>query len=480
MSRFNQPSIGQKTVNLAGGEAYAQSPELELVSILLTSFAKDEYYKSGSDTFAKLRTLIEKCDKKFVAQAAVYARTEFGMRSITHVVASDLAKHISGADWAKNFYSAIVYRPDDMMEILSYHTKNNGKVPNSMKKGFAQAFDKFDRYALAKYRGEGKGFKLIDVVNLVHPTPIEKNKEAIEALVSGNLKSFDTWESELSKAGNSDDVDAAKKEVWVKLINERKIGYFALLRNLRNILEQAPETIDRACDLLCDESLIRKSLVLPFRYVTALEQFSNNPDARKIVVALNKAVDIACANVPKFDGNSLVVCDYSGSMGEGYQSNKFKGSLFAAVFAKANNSDFMIFGDYAEYVGYNPMDSVLTITQAFTRNNAYSGGINVGHGTNFSAVFERAKKKYDRVIIFSDMQGWVGYYTPAKAFSAYKKATGASPHVYSFDLAGNGTMQFPEQNVYCLAGFSEKVFDIMKLMEQDKKALTSKIKEISL
>jgi 60 kDa SS-A/Ro ribonucleoprotein len=62
-----------------------------------------------------------------------------------------------------------------------------------------------------------------------------------------------------------------KTEAWEKLIKTRKIGYFALLRNLRNILKLAPELADDAVGMLIDEQLIRKSLVLPFRFVTALD-----------------------------------------------------------------------------------------------------------------------------------------------------------------------------------------------------------------
>ena len=39
---------------------------------------------------------------------------------------------------------------------------------------------------------------------------------------------------------------------------------------------------------------------------------------------------------------------------------------------------------------------------------------------------------------------------------------------YSFDLAGYGTLQIPQKDVYCLAGFSDKIFDIMKYYESDK------------
>lgn len=474
MSRFNVKTEGTKTTNLAGGQAYTQSPELELVSILLTSFANDQFYKSANDTFQTLKNLIAKCDKEFVAKAAIYARTVFGMRSVTHVVASELAKHISGQSWARNFYANIIYRPDDMMEILSYHMATNGKVPNSMKKGFAKAFDKFDKYKLAKYRGENKGFKLIDVVNLVHPIPVESNAEAIRALTKGELKSFDTWETELTKAGqtatNEDEKADFKKEVWMTLIRDKKIGYFALLRNLRNIIEQAPEVITEALATLENEAMIKKSLVLPFRFTTAYEEIQKLTDGkivRQVLMSLNKAVDISVSNVPKFDGETLVVLDESGSMaGRPAQI----GALFAAVLVKSNNADLMTFSDMARYQNVNPMDSTITIAGSIK----FASG-----GTNFHSIFQTANKKYDRVIILSDMQGWMGYNTPHAEVSAYKKSTGANPFIYSFDLAGHGSMQFPEQNVFCLAGFSEKIFSIMSLMEQDKKALISEIKKIT-
>lgn len=474
MSRFNTAS-NTKTVNLAGGEAYSQSAELELVSILLTSFANDQFYRSANDTFERLKQLIAQCDKKFVGQAAIYARTKFGMRSISHVVASELAKHITGEPWAKDFYDKIVYRPDDMMEILAYHTEKNGKVPNSIKKGFALAFNRFTKYDLAKYRAAGKSFKLVDVVNLVHPVPVEKNADAINALIKGELRSFDTWESELTQAGqaaaNEDEKAEFKKDVWVRLVTEKKIGYFALLRNLRNIIEQAPEVIEQAIETLTTEAVIKKSLVLPFRFTTAyeeIEKLTKGKIVRDVLVALNKAVDISVSNVPKFDGDTLVALDVSGSM-SGKPSQI--GSLFAAVLVKSNNADFILFDDDARYGNINPTDSTITLAKQMRFN---------GGGTNFHSIFIRAGRKYDRIVILSDMQGWVGHDTPAKEFNEYKQRTGSDPFVYSFDLNSYGSLQFPEKNVFAIAGFSEKIFDVMKLMETDKNALINTIKQVPL
>lgn len=474
MSRFNAQSPQGKTENLAGGKAYSQTPQLELISILLTSFANDTFYRDADGTFERLKELVKKCDKLFVAKACIYARTQFGMRSITHVMASELAKYIGGEVWARNFYNSIVYRVDDITEIIAYHFGKNGKLSNAMKYGLAKAFAKFNRYQLAKYKSENKSVKLIDAVNLLRPKEVEKNEGAISDLVNGKLKSFDTWENELSLAGQKGETkeqkDELKKEVWVKLIREKKIGYFALLRNLRNILEQSPDMISEVCELLVDEKQIKNSLVLPFRFMTAFGELKqiHSKECRAVITALTKAVDISLSNVPVFDGETCVVLDDSGSMA-GRPAEI--GSLFSAVLVKSNNADFATFANDCKYQFLNTNDSIVSISNSIR----FSMG-----GTNFHSIFSTLNKKYDRIIILSDMQGWIGYDTPANSFNEYKKKFNCNPLVYSFDLNSYGTMQFPQQNIFAIAGFSEKIFDVMKLMESDKNALIKEIEKIEL
>ena len=92
MSKFNTTVTKSKTLteNLAGGQAYAQSDELAFVSMLLTSFVNDQFYKGSNDTLKDLKSLSERIkDKEFLAKAAIYARDKFGMRSITHALAGE-------------------------------------------------------------------------------------------------------------------------------------------------------------------------------------------------------------------------------------------------------------------------------------------------------------------------------------------------------------------------------------------------------
>lgn len=481
MSRFNIKTKQTKTVNLAGGKAYKESTKLELASLLLTSFVTDKFYSTADEQMERVRTLVAGLkDKTFAAKAAIYARTKFHMRSISHVVAGELFRKgmgLSGQPWAKNFINKVVVRPDDATEILSYFEDKvmETSVPAQLKKGLGLSLGKFDKYNLSKYRGENKDISLVDLVNYVHPVPTKKNSAALTELVADTLRATKTWETKMTQAGqtaeNETDKATKKAKVWNDMLAEGELPYFALLRNLRNILEQGGD-VAAACEQLTNPKAIAASKILPFRYLTALDEIQKlptNTKQRQILMALNDAVDIACSNAPAFKGETLVAVDISGSMSGPVSAIA---ALFAAILFKANNADVMRFDSDAHYMNnLNPRDSVLTIA----RQISASGG-----STNFHAIFNTANKKYDRIIILSDMQGWVGYDAPTQTLAQYRSRHDAHPMVYSFDLAGYGTLQFPEESVMAIAGFSDKVFNVMEKLEGDKDALIHEIEAIEL
>ena len=295
-----------------------------------------------------------------------------------------------------------------------------------------------------------------------------------------------------------------------------------LVRNLRNILEDAPQVVSDAADMLVQQELVRRSRLLPFRFVTSRDELLKWREDRRVarkagnsfwsrlvraykgipepvapepepvdllLEALDRAADLALANVPKLEGRTLVVVDGSGSMTWNGGPMKIA-SLFAAVILRTNpEADLMMFDTDARYLSINPEDSVLAV-QRQIEDRAKGGG------TNFNAVFDRATKVYDRVVILSDMQGWMagGYNRGAHGgFRGLPEAHRRRPEgillrparlrnvdVFSFDLQGYGTLMFPERNVYALAGFSEKVFDVMALLERDREALVHEIEAVTL
>jgi len=488
MTRFNTASVGKThTTNLAGGPAYTQTPKIELASLVLTSFVADQFYREADDSLARVGELVAKVDDpKFVAQLAIFARQKYNMRSISHVLAGHVARSrhstIHGMLWKPKFFEALVVRPDDITETMAFMAKTWGRPfwTKAMKKGFGAKLSQFSEYQLAKYKMSGKDITLVDAVNLLHPKPTV----ALENLMTGKLKPADTWETKLTAAGQKaetkEEKEALKTEAWKELVTSGKIGYFALLRNLRNIHETGDESLlEKALELLGDRVRILKSRVLPFRFAVAMDQIQKLPGAQSIILALSFAMDISLENVPSFEGKTCVVLDDSGSMGQGFDSPAGKGALFSAALIKRNYADFIHFSTDAEYMNLNPEDSIMSLV-AIIHAKRYA------QGTDFIKPFTVMNAKYDRIIIISDMQGWqandgwarrgdVG--TGLRGYMA--RMGGQNPFVYSLDLTGYGTVQLPESRVFCLTGFSEKIFDVMKMLETDRNALVHEIEAVT-
>lgn len=478
-----------KIINLAGGIAYTQSPELELLSLLLTSFVEDQYYSKASDQLERLKQLIyDNKDIEFIAKAIIYARREFGLRSITHAAIVELLPYLRETPKAYNIVKNVIHRPDDILEIVAYYLKDKilpkvkRGLPNALRKGINLAIAEFDEYKLAKYRGEKSTVKMVDIFNLTHPKPKDaKQSELFKKLMTGQLKSTQTWESKLTKAGQvgetEDEVKELKGQAWKELLINNKLGYFALLRNLRNIIEQSPDCVDLACEQLTSEKEIKRSLVFPFRFTTAYEALNSTDKShivniQKVKLAIDKAADIALNNVPKFDGWNAIAIDVSGSMG----GKPIEiASLFAAALLKVNpTSHLLLFSDNCQYALFDPRMPLIAFADAI-KHKAIMGG------TNFHSIFTTLTMAYDRIIVLSDMQPWIyGHETAQTSLNTYKQRFNCNPFVYSFDLQGYGSMQFKDAKTLCIAGFSDKIFNVIKLLEQDRNALLNTIRNYEI
>ena len=159
------------------------APKEEFISSIMTTFlSKDgSYYESSDEEVNRILSLLEKIDRLFACKAAIYARENGNMRSISHLLGAALAKYISGQEYAKRFYNKLIVRPDDMSEIVSAYANLNGmslndvkKIPNSMKKGFKEALEGLDAYRIDKYKMKTRSFSLVDLVRLFHPKAKKK------------------------------------------------------------------------------------------------------------------------------------------------------------------------------------------------------------------------------------------------------------------------------------------------------------------
>jgi hypothetical protein len=514
MARYNTSSktVTPTVKNFEGGDSYKLNPKHELISLMVSGF-DNTFYEKLSDREVRFSNLIKdlaKTDPEFVAKALVYTRSVVGQRSVTHFGSTILAPFLSGTDLGKRFYSkrdrkgakgGIVHRLDDMLEIVScYMVLNPNKpLPNSMKKGFKSALESADTYELAKYQAKGKSISMVDIVNLVHPKPSDKMVETFKKLMNGELKQVDTVEDKNTESGivisqrlKSGEITKDEAKVQLKeakesnykdLILNRKIGYMALIMNLRNILKNSSdvELVNGAVSLLTDIKLIKQSLVFPHQIDLALEvildEFSSSDSSvRKIITALNTAYELSIPNLTELftHGRTAVVFDTSASMTNkvalaggrknGSDSRLGKAALVAATLAKGIGADVFHFASYCESVKFNPLDSVNTIKNNFVKLEG-----RVGHGTEFNSVFNTLKGQYDRVFVISDMQG----------ASYIKPSTYTNMHIYSIDMAGYGTTMFkPSSKMYSIYGYGADIYELVKKVEVDPNAIISEIEKI--
>ena len=555
-----------RTVNRAGGEAWSQAAELELASLVLTSFVQDQFYRSAEQTVVRLRALVRAVDPAFAARLALLARRQFQLRSISHVLAAEIAEVVKGEPWTRPFYRELVVRADDITAILARRQAAYGlrPLPNSLKRGLADALRMQSEYALAKYASGTDRVHMVDAVNLCRPV----ETPAVRALVTGTLGAPDTWEVALTRAGRAADSAAEARAVkaaeWERLVSEDRLGYMALLRNLRNIAEHcSAETVALAAARVADPDRVRASRQLPFRFASALTALREKDPALAegpLGRAVAAALEIAVSNVPELPGKTLVAVDTSGSMLGGWWFDEWDrrapietATVFAAALAKRSDADVLLFDDKVRWFAVERSQSVAAIGAAIRE-------LVTGGGTDFHLIFENARERYDRIVILSDMQTWVPRIVPVWAeapmgdswdvlkaeatgeaaggslsvdalygrydgyvarheteppatwletasegvvlhqpssrravvrlmgttmgveasYRAYRRRTGADPAVFCFDLQGYGTTQFSEGRVMQLAGFSEKVFDLMPLFERGEDALVEAVWAVEL
>jgi len=509
------------TTNLQGFEAYSIDNWLRLISLLNTSKLESQYYRSEGETMKELKSLVDVCGKEdpyFVAQCIVYSRCKGeGMRSINHLAATYLSNHISGKDWAKRFFSewnkkeqkgGVIFRADDMSEIVACFTAlNDKKITNAMKKGFKKALESMDSYTLLKYKSS-----ILDVINLVHPDPnkskafvdyMDKKVSAFEAIIKGYQVSADTWEVAQSDAGQivaqavrdgklSEDeakvvLKEQKAENWKSLLDDNKLGVLAAIRNIRNILINDPDqvTIEKLAELVKNPDLIRQSKIMPYQldmaHEVVISEF-NDKNSRTLSNALLEGYQLALPNLAEIlKGNNLVIVDMSGSMSytiadsnrkSRYRSSCMdKSSLIGMTIAKTTNSDVIRFGTKAEYVNYNPNSDVFTLAKSIQTDMG---------STNLASAWELASKsgrKYDRVFILSDNECNEG--SSYSAYMRYVKAIG-DPYVYSIDLASYGTTALAGHKVRYYYGYGYSMFDDISKSEFNPLNHLEKIRKVEI
>jgi hypothetical protein len=236
----------------------------------------------------------------------------------------------------------------------------------------------------------------------------------------------------------------------------------ALIRNLRGFDEAGVSKAHakKVAEIIADPERVKSSRQLPYRYLSA---YKAAPSLRW-GQALEEALDLSTANVPKLRGRTLVLVDTSASM----QTPLSDRSSVHYVEAAA------LFG---VALGRNAakVDLYGFATGTFRHELAYGGSVlrqtkqlvdrvgEAGHGTDIAGAVRATYAGHDRVVILTDMQTiGRGYYG-----SSVTDSVPANVPLYAWNLAGYEASMMPtgSGNRHEFGGFSDSAFSIMQTLE---------------
>lgn len=466
MAKFNaKTQTTPNAVSFEGGLAYEKAPAEEWLNFLFSSYLEDKFYEKSTDQLDRFLFLtldmVQAYGPEFVAKAAMFARKELGMRSVSQVVAAML--NVCNFNGKRAFFRNYCNRPDDVSEVFSILDYFNIKRSHALVRGFGDYLSSITPYTLGKYKLAHKQYNMYDLINITHAHSL-----AIDAYKNGTLESPDTWEVAISTAAN----EKGRSAEWKRLVEERKLGYTALLRNLRNIL--AADGVDRKWiedylyPALVNPQSIKKSLVFPYQIYSAYKNMdSNNP---MIIGALEQAFIFAIDNMPKLEGDTLVILDVSGSMTSPISKNskitiREAGAVYAmCIMIASEHSDVVKFASRAKKFNYNLNDNLFHIIEKLDSEEG------LGYGTELQYAYGCVDRKYDRIMLISDMQVmiddfWYGE-SGKTAYQNYCKRYGRTP-IYSFDLGNYHTQTDNPNNpdVYLCTSLSEEMLHFISLLE---------------
>ena len=235
-----------------------------------------------------------------------------------------------------------------------------------------------------------------------------------------------------------------------------------------------------------------------------------------VLNAIEKALEISCLNIPKLEGNVAVLVDDSGSMrGDAGGSSRVSAfsktstSMIAHLFAsmvmyRQDNVYLGLFGDKLINVPVKRDMRLLDYTKWTFEKGGECGGATETGIYDFIRQVVKEKKKIDNVIVFSDCQiGSIhtkGYYGGYSEFTAwyghnssdrgkhfhelFKEFRKINPNanfiVVNLRQSGSTSVFDKSQRILNIAGWSDKIFDVITSQCKGWDAMIKEIESIEI
>jgi len=474
------------TRNAEAAPAYTLSPRHTLAQLAMTGCLNHTFYAEAEMQLEQVLELTRELTPEYIAKTAIYCRTKGHMKDMPALLLAILAarhSEVFGVAFERVIDSGKMLR--NFVQILrsgATGRKSLGTRPKKLVQAWLNSASEQQLLSAAI----GQKPTLADIVKMVHPKPQEAWRAAFFAWLIG--KPFDhaalppAVQSLLrfrAEGGDLPEVpflllsnESLNTAQWAELA--RRMSWQALRMNLNTLARNGVFEVDgmagKIAAKLADKTSVLKARAYPYQLLAA---YLMTGQAVPSVVrnALQDALEVSLANVPKLEGRVVVCPDVSGSMSSpvtGYRKGASSSVrcidvaalMAAAVLRKHPGARVLPFENKVVQVELNPRDSVVSNASKLA---AIGGG-----GTNCSAplaqlVHERAK--VDVVIMVSDNQSWVdarkGATETMRQWTLLKR-TNPQARLICIDLQPYADTQAQERSdVLNVGGFGDVVFDVI-------------------
>ena len=519
------------TVTSHGTPAYLHDIHHSLAQLAATGCFNDTFYTKAEDQLDTLIELATAVDSEFLAKTAVYARQKGYMKDMPAVLMAFLAARGKSEHGTKDQgKSAYLFRKafpqvintGKMLRVFVQVLRSgtiDGRCFNLSANTVVRKCinDLLNSVSLPKLFNwsVGNDPSLGDVIRMTRPkanTPeraalfqhLLKNTRVEEGMTRTYFKGEVLYEHSLAFLPEivqhyeafKIDTSQAVPNVDFRLVEglgltaeqwketARNASWTETRMNLnkyqRHGVFEDKEMIEILATRLANPELIKKANAFPYQLMTAYRFAADIP--HKVSESLQDAMEVAVANVPKFDTTVYVAVDHSWSMQQAVTGQRAGSTskvrcvdvaslMGAAILRNNKQATLLPFNTQVSDIKVNPRDTVLT--------NADKLAERCGGGTSCSAplrLLNEQNAKGNLVIFVSDNESWLDSRGPNRGDNPaqeeeWRKYKHRNPgaKLVCIDIVPERHCQVKQrQDVLNVGGFSDNVFNVIAgFMESD-------------
>lgn len=483
-------------LNASGGKAFMLKPREALAQLAVTGCLNGTFYATAQDQLDEVLNLAKNVEPEFVAKTAIYARQSGFMKDMPALLLACLTVPNGKGEMRPDLVAPVFHKVIDNGKMLRNFVqimrsgivgrKSLGSAPKRLVQNWL--IKASDRDLIRACVGNDPS--LADVIKMVHPKPLSKERDALFGYFIGreydfsklpqSLKDYEVFKERGGKIVPDVPFQMLTSlnlttDHWTQIAKQG--GWHMVRMNLntfaRHGVFKRRSAVKAIAKRLTDVDAIRRAKVFPYQIMAAYMAGQKSDLPTEIKEALKEALEIALENVPSFVGNVVVCPDVSGSMSWGSVTGYRKGSTSAVRYidvAGLMSSVVLRNSETAKVLPFEVCVSDLKLDrQADVLTNAEKLASIGGGGTNCSAPLvhlNRERASVDLLIIVSDNESWAdvqgGRSTALMREWERMKVHNPNARMVCIDITPNTTTQAVNRpDILNIGGFSDRVFDVI-------------------